>query len=250
MCQKIEKIDIFDNGSIPMMKIRDATKEEIDEKMKNGKFSGMRDMHIKEKECDINNVKELVEYGMEKGFHNGLGNAVDERLKKNQQYQNAQSKKTPPSILKYQKTNKLELQDAVNKEIQDYGVIIHKDQVLYHGGLLEGLSENSSITTTRTLSTTLNPEVAHAECYHKWKAYEANEINLNILTVKDEGIKGLVFNNRTSMKHEREILFERNIKLVMKNKQLCGYSEVEDKSGNAKNVPKYITEIEIYKSDY
>ena len=97
MCQKIEKIDIFDNGSIPMMKIRDATKEE--------------------KECDINNVKELVEYGMEKGFHNGLGNAVDERLKKNQQYQNAQSKKTPPSILKYQKTNKLELQDA---EIKRY----------------------------------------------------------------------------------------------------------------------------------
>ena len=52
------------------------------------------------------------------------------------------------------------------------------------------------------------------------------------------------------MKHEREILRERNIKLVMKNKQLCGYSEVEDKSGNTKNVPKYITEIEIYKSDY
>lgn len=219
MCKKIENINIFDKGSIRIY------------------------------DCDICNHEELAEYVVKTGSNNNTRSVVDNKLNENKQYKDSQIKKTPPATLKYKDTNSAKLQNKVNEEIQKHGVILHTDQVLYHGGLF---NIKDKTNPKRTLSTTLNPEVALAECYHKGKAYKEGEVNINILTIKDDDIKAIVFNNRIKMSHEREILLEQDLEFVTKCKKQYGttkFAAVKDTTNMVeKEVPVYITKIEVYKS--
>lgn len=175
-----------------------------------------------------------------------MENTINDELSKNKAYKDAQSLKTPKSILKYQKSNNKKLQDEVNKEIKEYGVTLAKGQVLFHGGLASK-KVGETIETTDTLSTTLIPEVARQNALHNGKAYKENELNINIIKLEDENIDGFVFNNRTNHSNEKEVLLEKDLELKVKKKTKIGDMEVCNGKSEYKTIPVYISEIEVSK---
>ena len=237
--KKINKIDILEKP-LDILKNRKATKEEI-------KNSGSTLLIIAGVEEKVGEVTNYFDLARESIVGNINSNQINEKLKSDKNYKKAQSLKTPKKLLDYQKTNDKNLQEEVNNEIKNKGVCLSKEQVLFHGGKLKNQVDN--IITKETLSTTLNPHVAISNALHKFKAFHDGELHLNILTTKDESIKAFIFNNKTKMSHEREVLLENNLKIVKTKETFIKKLEVSDGESNIKEIPVKIVEQEISKKE-
>lgn len=244
MNKKVDKIDIFEDNPLDIIDIRSATPEEMAEKKDTEKPFNISDTIKREVVGTLKDPLELATAILKDNIN--MEHTINDELSKNKAYKNAQSPKTPKSILKYQKSNNKKLQDKVNEEIKEHGVDLAKGQVLFHGGL-PNTKVGDTIETTDTLSTTLNPHVAISNALHNGKAEEEGELNLNILTTKDEDIKAFIFNNRTKHSNEKEVLLENNLQLTVKNKIKVREMKVIGKRGKEKIVPMYITEHEVSK---
>jgi len=215
---KIKKIDILEKP-LDILKNRKATEEELND----GASTLLIITGVKEKIGEVDNYFDLAK---ETILGNINSNQIDEKLKNDKNYKKAQSTKTPKKLLNYQKTNDKSLQEEANNEVINNGVILSKDQVLFHGGKLQ--NKTDSEVTNETLSTTLNPHVAISNALHRAKAYNDGELHLNILTTKDDDIKAFVFNNRTKMSYEREVLLENNLQITKTKEIFIKELEVPD----------------------
>jgi len=202
--KKIENIDILEKP-FDILKNRKATEKEL----KYGASPLLIIGGVEEKTGEVDNYFDLAK---ETILGNINSNQVDKKLKSDTNYKKAQASKTPKKLLDYQKTNDKSLQQEVNKEVVNNGIVLLKGQVLFHGGDLQ--NKDSDITTIETLSSTLNPHVAISNALHRCKAFHRGEVHLNILIIKDETIKAFVFNNRTKMSHEKEVLLENDLKIT------------------------------------
>ncbi|MFW2580019.1 hypothetical protein [Aliarcobacter butzleri] len=242
MNKKVEIIDLYKN-KIRITEYRTATEEEIQAKINNGTFSGISDMHTKETIGEISNSYELATKILKD--HINIENEINEILDKDKNYKNAKSSKTPASILKYQKTN-TKINEKVNNEIHEHGVILTKGQELFHGGLTN-TKEGDVIISKGVFSTSLNPYVARQNALHNGKAYDDNELNLNCIKIEDEDIRAFVFNARTTHGHEKELLLEKDIEIKVVKKTKVGEIEVTNGKSETKIIPKYVSEVEIKK---
>lgn len=242
MDKKAEKIDLYKN-KIKITKSRNATQEEIDNKIKNGTFHGIMDMYVNEIIEEISDSLELAT----KIFKDRIDveYEINEILEKDKNYKTAMSPKTPEAILKYQKTNNKDA-EKINKEIHEYGVVLSKGQELFHGGLT-ATKEGDLIISEDVFSTSLNPYVARQNALHNSKAYNDNELNLNCIRIIDDNIKAFVFNSKTKHANEKEILLEKDIEIKVISKTKVAEMEVTNFDSLSKKIPVYVSELEIRK---
>lgn len=134
-------------------------------------------------------------------------------------YENLLPKETPVALLKYKKmtnsTNKSTILENANTEINNSGLVLPTELLLFHGGSLWNDSTNS-IITERPLSTTLDLNTAY---YFMNRNKAKSRKNIFILTVKDYGVNFFVFNNKTSHSNEKEILLQAGIELILMNER-------------------------------
>lgn len=243
LSKKIKEINIF-KEALEIKKLSDATQEEIEAKQNKNIISIVELLHVNETVATVSNNEELLKIVFEKKLL--VEKEIDEVLKNNKCYKKAQSPKTPNSILKYQKTNDKKLMQNVNNDIKEHGVILSSEQELLHGGLT-GTNEGDVINTNQTFSTTFDPYVAISNSLHNNKAFNDNELNINIIKIKDDNINAFVFNNRTGKSHEKEVLIEKDINLKVTSKtNVCDY-EVYNSKQQSKIGPVYISEVEATK---
>lgn len=240
------KIDLFKN-KIKITEHRSATEEEIQDKIKNGTFNCITDMHIKETIGEISNSKELATKILKDNIN--VENEINEILDENKNYKNAKSSKTPKSILKYQKTNDNKDTEKINEDIHEYGIKLSKGQELFHGGL-PGKEVGEIIKSTSVFSISLNPYVARQNALHNGKAFNDEELNINCIKVEDEITKAFFFNNRTNHGHEREVLIEKDIEMEVISKTKVGEMEVTNGKFEIKTIPVYVSELKIRKLQY
>ena len=244
MAKKIDKIDIFSGGKLDIVKPRFCTLEErieIDKKstIKNGA------KYIKHDVVDqISNNVELVTKVLKDGLK--VNTEVDNALKNNSDYKKAKNPKTPKYLLHYQKTNDKKNMDKMNEDIIESGVILSIGQEVLHGGL-PNTKVGDVILTTQTLSTTLAPNMAEDNANHLDKAKDAEELNINILKIESPNIHALVFNGKTKMGHEKEIILEKGLELVIEERTKVSEIERVNEDGSKKMISKYVTKISVKK---
>lgn len=242
MDKKAEKIDLYKN-KIKIINSRNATQEEIDNKIKNGTFHGIMDTYINETIKEISDSSELATKILKDSID--VENEINEMLEKDKSYKTAMSPKTPEAILKYQKTNNKN-SEKINKEIHEFGVVLTKGQELFHGGL-PATKEGDLIISEDVFSTSLNPYVARQNAFHNSKAYNDNELNLNCIKILDDNIRAFVFNSKTKHANEKEILLEKDIEIEVVKKTKVGEMPATNVKSEIKIIPMYVTEIEIRK---
>lgn len=243
MAKKINKIDLFEE-KMKVTKIRNLTFKEMEEKSKNSDFSGIQDSFVEETIEEVSNNSELAKAIAK---NNNMEAIVNNTLEKNKTYKKAQCFKTPKSTLEYQKTNNRKLCDKVNEEIKKHGVILSEGQELFHGGL-PNTKVGDVIKTNEILSTTLNPHVAIANGIHNEKAYNDNELNLNCIVLNDDNIHGIVCNNRSIRKNEKEVILEKDIQYeVVSKTHLCNIT-VENLNLDTKSVSLNFVQLQAKKS--
>ena len=245
MAKKIDKIDIFNKGKIDIVKPRFPT---IEEMMETNKKSSNKKTAIDIKGDIIDQISNNVEL-VTKVLKDGLKvNAeIENVLKNNSEYKKAKSSKTPKSLLHYQKTNDKKNMDKINEDIIESGVILSIGQEVLHGGL-PNTKVGEVIPTTQTLSTTLAPNMAEDNANYLDKAKDAEELNINILTIKSNNIHAFVYNNKTQKAHEKEIILEKGLELVIEERTKVSETKRVNEDGSEKIISKYLTKISVKKA--
>lgn len=245
MAKKIDKIDIFNGGNtIKVTNIRRSTPEEMEEKRKKSTGISAADFIEKETVSIITNNEELTNAILKD--RRMLSNEINNALDKNEVYSKAKTPKTPKSLLKYQKTNDKKDMKQINIDLKEHGVTLSAGQVLYHGGL-SNVKIGDIIDCNQTLSTTLNVHVAVSNALHNSKAFKEGEVNLNYITVEDDNVDAFIFGSKTKMAHEKEVLLEKDIQIIVKERTKIREMEVTNGEGNSKTVPVNLTKITIKK---
>lgn len=244
MAKKIDKIDIYNGGKLDIIKPRFCTLEErieIDKKstIKNGSKYILHDVVDQ-----ISNNDELITKVLKDNLK--VSTEIDNALKNNSNYKKAKALKTPKSLLNYQKTNNKAHMDKINVDIIESGVILSPGQEVIHGGL-PNTKVGDVIITTQTLSTTLDPNIAVNNADYLDKAYEAEELNINILKIESDDIHALVFNGKTKMGHEKEVILEKGLELVIEERTKVSEIERVKEDGSKKMISKYVTKISVKK---
>lgn len=168
---------------------------------------------------DVKNIIEKISQAAEKGERVD-GDSISEELEKLMDYKKLMSKQTPIALLDYKKKldstkNASKILEAANTEINNSGIVLPTELLLFHGGSLWNDSTNS-IITERPLSTTLDLNIAY---YFMNRNKAKSRKNIFILTVKDYGVNFFVFNNKTSHSDEKEILLQAGIELILMNER-------------------------------
>ena len=245
MAKKIAKIDIFENGNkLDITRIRNATLEEVEAKRKKSSNISATDFIVNEIIGKISNNDELaisILKDREKVQHE-----IENALKKNKAYKEAKSPKTPESLRKYQQHNDKTNMKQINDDIKEFGGTLSTGQVLFHGGLTNA-KVGDTIDDKQTLSTSLCPHVAISNALHKGKAFDENELNLNLVIIEDDDINAFVYNGKTKFAHEKEVLLESNLSLLVDNKIKVNEMEVTNGKGDFKKVPVYLTKVKVKK---
>lgn len=245
MAKKIDKIDIFNGGNtIEVTNTRRSTPEEMEEKRKKSTGISAADFIEKETVAIITNNEELTNAILKE--RKMLSNEINDALDKNEVYSKAKATKTPKLLLKYQKTNDKNDMEQIDKDVKEHGVILSEGQVLYHGGL-SNVKVGDTIDCNQTLSTSLNIHAAVSNALHKGKAFIEGEVNLNYITVEDDNVNAFIFGSKTKMAHEKEVLLEKDIQIIVKEKTKIREMEVTNGEGNSKTVPVNLTKISIKK---
>lgn len=115
---------------------------------------------------------------------------------------------TPQILLDYQQLYPLSQAQMAqaNNEINNHGMMIPHDQILFHGG--QWMGKNTVTKLSDPFATTFCPQVAMREAEHSGKAYKAGYIDLMVITVSDPQVKAFVFDMDEPEKgNELEVLF-------------------------------------------
>ncbi len=167
---------------------------------------------------DVKNIIEKISQAAVDGKNIDC-NDISTELQEMINYENLLPKETPVALLKYKKmtssTNKSTILENANTEINNSGLVLPTELLLFHGGSLWNDSTNS-IITERPLSTTLDLNIAY---YFMNRNKAKSRKNMFILTVKDYGVNYFVFNNKTSHSDEKEILLQAGIELILMNER-------------------------------
>lgn len=243
MNKNLPLIDIFkDNPSI-VTKTRMATPEE---------FAQSSKMLVPVEICMLQNYHQAILCAFKTLSTNQIETLVENILKENKEFKQWRScmpSRIPDALSKYQKSyGKCDFK-TVDEEINNIGYKLSEGQQLIHGGLWRDLS--AKIPTDRPLSTTFCPKVAITETFHCGKAYDNGRIDIIILTVVNPNTNVYIFNQgRSSLGHEREVLFASGATLTKKNEiQIEEKYLVHKYDKNLgeleKTVPVYIIEADI-----
>lgn len=230
----MEIINIL-NPPIPIVETREPTQEEIQRFGFRCVVTGI--------DVPIGLITTAYDLAVAIIKHDIEANTVDRVILENSTYKKYQAKKTPQVLLDYQKTNNKQLQNDVNSAVLTNGMNLALGQFLFHGGNLTHLNGSA---TLGTLSTTLHPSVAISNALHKSKAFNDVLLILNILTIKNSNIKGFIFNNRTSMSHEREILLQQGLRLNFVSEAHIKDLDACNGQFDRKMIPVKIMTYEVY----
>lgn len=243
MNKNLPIIDIFEGKPFIVTKDRPATPEEY---LQSGK------MFVPVKICMLQNYHPAILCAFETLHTNQMATLVENILKENKEFKQWRScmpSRIPDALSKYQKSyGKCDFK-TVDKEINNIGYKLSEGQQLIHGGLWCDLS--AQIPTDRPLSTTFCPKVAISETLHNGKAYDNDRIDIIILTVVNPNTNVYVFNQgRSSLGHEREVLFASGAILTKKNEiqieeKYLVYKYDTNLGELKKTVPVYIIEADI-----
>ena len=146
----------------------------------------------------------------------------------------------PRCIYDYQQDHESCDIHAVDKAIKCLGCNLSCGQILYHGGQLKFDCDSSKVILKSPLSTTLDPYVARVEALWYGKAYKANALVINLLTIKspktqayplfliqgDISLDGA--ENDVNLRHEYEIILCSGIKLQRTHTITLGQYKVVD----------------------
>lgn len=138
-----------------------------------------------------------------------------------------------PEYLSRYKSGHKDISSDVDEEIERYGIVLPKGQYLFHGGVLKdeigrAVPCQTEFFTARPLSTSISPEKAVLLAEHNGKAYDDNELNLNIIEIRGQATKSFVFNIKEGHEHahEKEILFKSGLNLKITRKTYIGHKNV------------------------
>ncbi|WP_324029151.1 hypothetical protein GC087_19940 [Pantoea sp. JZ2] len=182
-----------------------------------------------------------------------VSNHITEALKTDFNFKiwrNSMPGKTPQNLINYQNSYPPTDINLASHEVSQHGVILPDDQIVFHGGIWPinncGFDE-STIKTTRVLSTTLCPEIAISNSNHNGKAEAQGRVDLVVIKLKNVKTKAFVFNPfRGQKKHEKEVLFNSGATLKFLSRQfICNTYPVGRDMFNLKRIPVYIINAEL-----
>ncbi len=193
----------------------------------------------------ISTGQEAANHVCSTDLDNGLSNHIEHALKDNNCYSawlQAMPSKTPTNLKHYKNNYQTHNATLVDSEINSYGAFLSPEQVLFHGGLWPLGNPHD---TTRPLSTTLCPSVALRNALYKGKAYDANRIDLMVLTVKSSVTKAFAYKKNMRLGHEKEVLFASGARLTLISEKLIRPNYRACNEHHCKDVPIYVQMIEI-----
>lgn len=191
-------------------------------------------------------IKELVKIN---GVNIELSNYFNKAQDKNTNFKELllkMPKNIPEIFVSFQSNPKSVDSSQLNNEIKKNGIEIPLEQEILHGGFL--FPEN--FITQRPLSTTIDAQVAFREAEHTEVSLRKNRIDINLLTVKQTGIKAVVFETENGdFSHEREILFESNLYLRKNSEEeISNNYSMYDNFENKWKTKVYLSKFEIIKN--
>jgi hypothetical protein len=158
--------------------------------------------------------------------------------------------RTPKELSNYQTGyDRLDnqIKDKADKKIIEIGTILPNGQELFHGGKL--MDKKEELILSSPLSTTFNPVIADIEARHNGKAYDEEELTINIITNRNSKVKCFPFRHKgTKFGHEQEVLIASGVKLILKEKKKISETTVYKYENMKKVVPVYITKIDMLRN--
>ncbi|MDN7125208.1 hypothetical protein J6I90_09975 [Pseudidiomarina sp. 1APP75-32.1] len=183
-----------------------------------------------------------------------LEDFVEEALKASNPYKELRRcmpSKTPKSISNYQRNYTKFDSTQVTADINSIGCKLSSGTTLFHGGSWPK-GEIESFTTTRPLSTSFCPQVALNNALCSGKAYDADQVQLFVLRVKNPQSNVFVFRSSGSqLGHEKEVLFASGAVLTLREKSMVRDDFVVNKVEEVttklleKKVPAYVLKLDI-----
>lgn len=240
-------IDVFD-PPFEVWSTRKPTKEEIDYHWRNyGRYVREVDDKLIE---SIGSARHAAEYMCRIAVDGALENFIDAALVDNDQYnefRRLMPVSTPPALSDYQSRYPRFNQVLVEREIDEYGLLLAEGQKLFHGG--DWSQGKDYVVTSRPFSTAFCPQIARRSAEGKGKAYDAGRIEITTLTVVSPRTKAYLFGPEGELGHEKEVLFASGATIRVTNRSLVGTSKAY-KAGEygaviSKDVPMYLIEAEI-----
>ncbi|HHR5390833.1 TPA: hypothetical protein ACS5PF_004009, partial [Salmonella enterica subsp. enterica] len=139
---------------------------------------------------------------------------------------------------------------AVDRLVNECGVIPPDGQFLFHGGLWpsdEGKLKLTRIVTERVLSTSLCPKVALENGDWMGKSWDAGRLDLIVIQVKSPVTRAFIFNKDSDgNRHELEVLFASGAKLKFIDETLaCTDWKVNKANCNTKTIKTYVINAEL-----
>jgi hypothetical protein len=167
-------------------------------------------------ETTVANAYEAAVYIGRVGADNGLGDFINEALNEShayKQWQQAMPAKTPDALARYQKSYSNSDFAQVSEEINKIAKVLSEGQCLFHAGLWP---DGTELITNRPLSTSFCPQVALRNADHRSKAYDADRIDLFVLTATTPKTNIFAYKrNGTNLGHENEVVFAAGAKLKL-----------------------------------
>lgn len=198
-------------------------------------------------------LKASIDTGLDAAKHvlgdfddNGLSNHVEDVLRSSSvlnDWLRAMPSQTPKALSKYQRSYSNSDADDVADDIARHGALLSSGQVLFHGGSWSDFPDITSLP----LSTSLCPQVARQNALHQGKAYDADRLDLLVLTVQIPQTKAFVFKQKgTTLGHECEVLLAPGARLSLMHEHLVQSDfEVHSVDGRSKPIPLYVMEVAV-----
>lgn len=250
--KKLDVINVFEKPC-EIYSTRNATEAEMMEQLKNQEELTLfvKDELLKRIDTHVEAVKHILDVQVDNVLESHIDNALKNN-KKLKTWEKTLPSKTPKSLVKYQKEYSKEKNNKeVDQNINQHGGLLSDGQILFHGGTFEKTTLDQ-FTTSKPLSTTFCPQIALRNAEFGGKAYDENEINIYVLTVKNSKTNVFKFKqNGTNFGHEKEVLFAAGADITIMNKvKICDDRKVckcnpKSTSILEKKVSVYYTEVEI-----
>lgn len=198
----------------------------------------------------INNHFEAAKYILEVGSDNGIETHVEDVLYSSQEYVAWVAKmpnQTPQPLYDYKNNYPEYNKQDVDQAINSLGIRLSDGQTFFHGGLFDDFGKYQ---TSKPLSVSFCPQVALRSAEWRGKAYERNQIDIFVLTVKNAKTNVYIYNLNEELGNEKEVLFASGASLnfikrtlISNNYRVSTFTESLQEF--EKEVPVYVVELEI-----
>ena len=219
--------------------------ENLDCYQKNGHFLPFVNDRLEER---VSTSLEAACYMARKGADNALESHIDTQLDNSSEYKfwrQCMPSKTPDAIRKFQQEYPKYDRYEVDSEINKNANLLSEGQFLFHGGLWP--SSSSHIKLNKPFSTSFCPQVALRNAEFRGKAYDAGQIDLFVIRVKNPKTNVFAYKRKgTRMGNEKEILFASGAEMTLQNRRLIRNDYLVGKwNFPDKVVPIYVIEVDI-----